>query len=419
MADRRDLHVVVIGRSVYALHGFGGLERHLYDLVRYHLFDRMRVTLITRPPEEPTGRDTERWAAVSHHPRFAVRYVAYRTFPLAGRRGTTILDRSTAYPSFGARAGAQAAALVASSDADVVYGVGASVLGYATARQRGAAAPLVMNPQGMEEFGGADGSYGGSTLKSLGYFPLRRAVRAAARGADAVIATDQALAPVVLRHLSAPADRVYVIPNALDVAEGDRLVDRQSALDCRARAGAAAAPLLVSVGRLEANKGFDDLIDALAQRRLDPWRWALVGEGPHRQAIELRLQAAGIADRVVMPGRVSDRELHAWLEAADLFVHPTRYEGSSLVTLEAMLHRKPVVATLAGGLPDKVVPGETGWLVPPRNPDALAAVLAEALAVRERWQSLGEAGRRLLERRFDWRVVQPQYRALYERLLAR
>ena len=48
--------------------------------------------------------------------------------------------------------------------------------------------------------------------------------------------------------------------------------------------------------------------------------------------------------------------LHAWYDAADLFVHPTRYEGSSLVTLEAMLHRRPVLATRAGGLPDKVIP---------------------------------------------------------------
>ncbi len=56
----------------------------------------------------------------------------------------------------------------------------------------------------------------------------------------------------------------------------------------------------------------------------------------------------------MLVGRAEDSDLHAWYEAATLFVHPTLYEGSSLVTLEAMAHRRAVVATSAGGLPDKV-----------------------------------------------------------------
>ena len=420
MGDRLDLHVVVVGRSVHALHGYGGLERHLYDLVRYHLYDRIRITLVTRPPDTPSGRDAERWSAVLHHPRFSLRYVPYRSLPFAGGRGTTIVDRSTSYPAFGRRAGREAAAIVATGDADVVYGVGASVVGYAAARRRGATAPLVMNPQGMEEFGGADGSYGGWAMKGLGYLPLRRVVRAAAGGADAVIATDEAMAPVVRRHLPQTADRLRIIPNGLDVEDGDRLLDADASRQCRVRAGAEGGPLLVSVGRLEANKGFGDLIDALAILRTSvPWRWALVGEGPQRTSLESRLRAAGLGARVILPGRVSDRALHAWLGAADLFVHPTRYEGSSLVTLEAMLHRKPVVATRAGGLPDKVMPGRTGWLAPARAPDVLARVLEEAFSARDAWPSFGAAGRTLLERRFDWRVIQPQFRQLYEELLRR
>ena len=77
------------------------------------------------------------------------------------------------------------------------------------------------------------------------------------------------------------------------------------------------------------------------------------------------IASAGLADRVLLPGRAQDVELHAWYEAATLFVHPTLYEGSSLVTLEAMAHRRAVVASAAGGVPDKVKPGVNGWLVPP------------------------------------------------------
>ncbi len=85
---------------------------------------------------------------------------------------------------------------------------------------------------------------------------------------------------------------------------------------------------------------------------------------------------------MIWAGRVADRDLHAWYEAADLFVHPTLYEGSSLVTLEAMAHRRPVVATRAGGLPDKVMPGLTGWLVPPGESAPLAAAVTVALEHR-------------------------------------
>ena len=84
----RPLRVAVVGRSVYALHGFGGLERHLYDLVRHHLAEGWEVTLITRSAKRPSGVAPERWIPVATHPCFTLRSVPYRTFPFAGRRGT-------------------------------------------------------------------------------------------------------------------------------------------------------------------------------------------------------------------------------------------------------------------------------------------------------------------------------------------
>ena len=103
-----------------------------------------------------------------------------------------------------------------------------------------------------------------------------------------------------------------------------------------------------------------------------------------------------------------------------MFVHPTLYEGSSLVTLEAMAHGKPVVATRAGGLPDKVRPGETGWLVEPGVAPALAGALAESLAEpADTLARFGAAGRRLVEEAFAWPVVAAQLEALYAELLSR
>ena len=148
------------------------------------------------------------------------------------------------------------------------------------------------------------------------------------------------------------------------------------------------------------------------------WRWVLVGDGPERRRLQALVDRLSIGDRVRFIGRTDDRTLHAWYEAADIFVHPTRYEGSSLVTLEAMLHRRPVLATRAGGLPDKVIPGRTGWLTEPSTPTALAGTLQQALAERDRWSAYGDAGRRLLDETFDWRVLQRRFSTLYATLVA-
>ncbi|HUK63206.1 MAG TPA: glycosyltransferase family 4 protein, partial [Dongiaceae bacterium] len=308
----------------------------------------------------------------------------YRTFPFAGRRGTTVIDRSTAYPLFGRRAGRLVAHLVQQGEIDVVYGLGASVLGYAQARRRGARAPLIFNPQGLEEFGATDPAHGGGWLKRTAYAPLRAAVRACARAADRIIATDRVLEPVVLRHLDVPASRVRVVPNAIDVEACDRLAGPGDGRRIREEHGIGPGePILLSVGRLEANKGFQVLAEALARlapgttsgltRDARSWRWVLVGDGPFRGSVERAIDSAGVRARVLLAGRTSEADLHAWYEAATLFVHPTLYEGSSLVTLEAMAHRKAVVATLAGGLPDKVRPGTSGWLVAPSDAPALAS----------------------------------------------
>jgi glycosyltransferase involved in cell wall biosynthesis len=292
------------------------------------------------------------------------------------------------------------------------------VLGYALARRRDPRLPpLVFNPHGLEEFGSTDPSR--ARAKVLAYWPLRQAVAACARAADTVVATDHALVPVVLRHLPIQPQRVSVVPNAVDLVVCDGLAQPADGVALRAAYGLDVAdPVLLSVGRIEENKGFQVLAEALAALAArHRFRWVLAGEGPYRQRLQHRIEAAGLASRMIWAGRATDRELHAWYEAADLFVHPTLYEGSSIVTLEAMAHRRPVVASRAGGLPDKVRPGVTGWLVEPGVAGALATVLDEALQARSRWRDFGDAGRQLVESAFAWPAVARSLIALYEDLL--
>ncbi len=409
------LRVAITARSVFPIHGHGGLERSVYDLVRHLARNGVQVTLITRTPRGPVSSD-------AIHPDVTLSLVPYRTFPFAGRRGTTVIDRSTAYPLFGKLAGAFAASLVEQGAIDLVHGFGASVLGYARRRDE-LGAPLVLNPQGLEEFGGTAPSR--ARLKRIAYLPLRRAVLACAAAADAVIATDRSLEPAVQGHLEIPASKIVTIPNALDLEEVDGLAGPAEGTAMRARAGIRRDELvLLSVGRLEQNKGFHVLAQSLAALREHSgrlahgnWRWVLVGGGPFQGRLEALATELRLADHIHFAGRLPDRDLHAWYEAADLFVHPTLYEGSSLVTLEAMAHRRACVVTDAGGLPDKVQTGVNGWIVAAGDPGALAAAISGALEDRERLSRMGAAGREIVERGFSWQTAVRETLALYQRLL--
>ena len=428
------MRVALIARSVFPLHGYGGLERHVYDLARALAERGVGVTLITPPPLH------EDLTAASIHPAIEAEFIPYRTFPLAGRRGTTVLDRSTAYPIWGLRAGRRALELVREGRVDIVHGFGASVLGYAWARRRarlragsdgaggasarafGATAPLVMNPQGLEEFGATDPSR--APLKRAAYLPLRRSVRLCAAAADAVIATDRSLEPYVLQHLGIPRQRMVTIPNALDLKTLDAETDPAMVAHLRYHHDLGLGErILLSVGRLEASKGFHVLLRALAAVRdhgsLDGrrWRWVVLGDGSYRPMLDMLSSELGLEPHVRLMGRVTDKEMHAWHELSTLFVHPTLYEGSSLVTLEAMAHRRAVVASAAGGLPDKVRPGQNGWLVAPGDPSALAAAISGAVADSARLAHYGLAGRTIVEREFSWTTAGDATVALYRRLL--
>ncbi len=405
----RPLRVAVLARAVMPLHGIGGLERSVHDLVRHLAARQVDVTLIVPPARTPHHASADPFAS----PHIQLVHVPYRTFPFANRPGTTILDRSTAYLLYGWRAGRVARTLVARGQIDIVHAFGASGLGY---RGRAATAPLVLNPQGLEEFGAS-----GDRLpvgKRVGYGPLRAAVRSVARRARAILATDESLEPVVRRHLHPRAGQLYTIPNGIDLVQlSGQAGPADGALIRRRHDIGAGEAVLLSVGRIEHNKGFDVLAAALAPatRPAGPmaatgWRWVIVGAGPYRAALERAVAHHGLDRHVIFAGRALDADLHAWYEAATVFVHPTRYEGSSLVTLEAMAHRRPVIATRAGGLPDKVRPGVNGWLVEPGDVLALTAAIESAVSDPGALVAMGHRSREIVEAEFCWPVLAERHR---------
>jgi glycosyltransferase involved in cell wall biosynthesis len=396
------LHVVMVSRRVHPAHGPGGMERKVFDLAVRLAGSGVGVELFTETPADP-----ERAIAASEAmPEGVVlNWVPGRWLPIGDRTGTVVLDRITNYPVWARRA-ARWVRDSRDGPPTVVHAHGLAAWGFVGLD---AGTPLVMSVEGLEEFEVPGG------LKHLAYAPFRRRMRRAAAVADVIISTDRALQPVVEKHLGIAAADQVMIPNAVDPAACRAMGDVQRGHRLLAeRRIEGSAPLFFSVGRLEANKGFGVLVEALAAaapRLPDTWAWVLVGDGPLRSTIEEAARAAGIAQHTVLAGRLSDADLHSVASVADWFVHPTLYEGSSLVTLEAMAHGLPVIASNAGGLPDKVLDGESGFLVPPGDASALADALARSVGVDG--AAMGEAGRRRCEEVFSWQTVIDRYIEVY------
>jgi len=164
-------------------------------------------------------------------------------------------------------------------------------------------------------------------------------------------------------------DKCCVIPYGIDRRRFLE-VNEDAALTLRERLGG--GPLLLFVGVLRYYKGLSYLLDAMM--RLDA-RLVIVGDGPEGEDLRRQVVDLGIAGRVVFAGRVPDEELPLYYRAADLFVLPAseRSEAFGLVQLEAMSSGLPVVCTELGtGTSYVNRHGESGWVVPPRDPNALA-----------------------------------------------
>jgi glycosyltransferase involved in cell wall biosynthesis len=199
------------------------------------------------------------------------------------------------------------------------------------------------------------------------------------------------------------AEHTVVIRNAVDVFSASRSRHDR------------ATPRLIAVGRLKAPKDFLTLVRALAALPEGSFEALIVGDGPDRGAVEEEIRRLGLEKRVQLVGERSD--VPALLADADLFVLPSRSEGLPVSVLEAMAAELPVVASGVGGLPELVVDGETGILVPPGAPEPLAAALGRLVEDRDLRRRFGAAGRTRAEALFDLAVFRRAHVELYEREL--
>lgn len=168
--------------------------------------------------------------------------------------------------------------------------------------------------------------------------------------------------------------------------------------------------IVLGVGRFIPRKGHATLVEALPKilERHPDTVLVLVGRGPSLARTTQVAGKLGIRDRIRLPGRIDDSELAALYTLCDCFALPTgadergQVEGFGLVFSEAHAYGKPVVAGRSGGVVDAVLDGETGILVAPDDPDALAEAILSLLDDPDRARAMGEAGRKRVEEELNW-----------------
>jgi glycosyltransferase involved in cell wall biosynthesis len=215
-----------------------------------------------------------------------------------------------------------------------------------------------------------------------------------------VVAPSRAMARFLADH-GLPAERIHVVQNGIDV--GARGKPRSAGTDRPLVLGTAAS--------LEYQKGIDVLLAAVALLEGRP-RIEIFGDGSRRGRLEDQAAALGVEARFA--GHVED--LRQRIRELDIFVLPSRAENFPVAALEAMAAALPVVATRVGGVPELVVDGETGILVEPDDPRALAAAIAGLASDPARRAALGDAGRRRASEMFDADRMATRMLALYEAL---
>jgi len=244
--------------------------------------------------------------------------------------------------------------------------------------------------------------------------PHRAFLRLLSNFATVNLANSEAVRQMLVKTERISPKKVEVIYNGVNLERFDRCRAGRPPFGLRG-----SEPVVGIIANLNPVKGHVYFLEAAARvaRRVSQVRFLLIGDGVLRPDLEVRAEQLGIADRVVFAG--SRQDIPYLLKWTDVVVLSSLAEGFSNAVLEGMAAGKPVVATRVGGNAEAVVEGETGFIVPPRNADALADRILLLLGDEEVSRRMGDAGRRRIEKLFSVDRMISDTEALYDRILSR
>jgi glycosyltransferase involved in cell wall biosynthesis len=252
------------------------------------------------------------------------------------------------------------------------------------------------------------------TMGQEGWF-RRRINQATAFLCDQIVCVSEAVARYAESRIGLPTNKVTVIPNGIDLDDFRHVPTRSQT---RKMLGLPTDVLVVgSVGRPRPVKGFHLLLQAYIaiEKRFPDSRLVLVGNGPDEERLKGMAVATGLQHKIIF---LNDRQdIPSVLQAFDLFVLPSIWEGMPNVLLEAMAASLPILATQVGGVAELLQPNQAGILVPPGDLHALTEAMAFLLANPELRKDLGNHARAWVETAYEIRNSVDKVESLYMSLL--
>ncbi len=230
-----------------------------------------------------------------------------------------------------------------------------------------------------------------------------------------IVAVSQEIQRSLIQRRGIPAEKIAYIPYGVDLKKFAR---RNGSIDKRSILNIPSDRIVVgTVARAEPYKGVAYLQKVALQMvqqhpKLD---FVFVGDGSLRKELEAEVAAQGLSERIHFLGFRND--VHEVMNTFDIFILPSLTEGLPNVILEAMASSKPVIATAVGGIPEAVVEGETGLLIPPSNTTAIMDAIRSLLSDHKAALRMGEAGRRRVEENFSLQKEVSSFEHLYQQLL--
>jgi phosphatidylinositol alpha-1,6-mannosyltransferase len=218
---------------------------------------------------------------------------------------------------------------------------------------------------------------------------------------------------LMLAHMGVNPERIDVVPYGVDLR---RFNPAQNGADFRKRFGLEGSKVILTVGRLNYQKGFHYLLKAMPKilRAVPNAKLVIVGEGELLSYLQGVSKSLGLSNHVVFTGVLPQSSISEAYACADVFVLPSLFESLGISLLEAQAMEKPVVGTRVGGLPEALAEGKSGILVEAKKPNELAKATIRLLLDQSLAKSMGQYGRKFVESHYDLEASVDRVLALYE-----
>jgi len=271
------------------------------------------------------------------------------------------------------------------NDYDFLYAQGFNAWAVLENGSRGASAkPSLYNPHGLEMFKTV------GMWQTLKHFPLRRAARIQAAGANRIVSLGGHLTNQIHRFFNASEQQIVILPNAVDLD----YIDEISSYEGERETGQ-----FVFIGRLQANKGVQYLCQAF--QKFPKQKLVIVGSGP----LEKQLRAQYESNHIKFLGNLDDADLFDLYCRSDALAFPSLYEGMPTVILEAMACRLPIIATDIGAV-KTMVKSDNGFIIRPGKVADIVDALNKYLALGDAdKQAMREASRKRVSKEFTWPLI--------------